>query len=102
MTWAWLTEPPALLVCFIAAVIAIVQFVWPVVDKLTRRHGGMPAVELAILPAELDATSRRLARALARDCEHRRKGSEPLAPPGVYRAAYKRLIEDRARQDPTA
>lgn len=47
MTWAWLTEHAALLVGFIAAAIAIVQFVWPGVCKLTRVCAGMLAAKPA-------------------------------------------------------
>jgi hypothetical protein len=52
MSWAWLTEPPALFVAFIATLIgippsvaAIVAFVRPVVRRAMSRRAKKPAVQ---------------------------------------------------------
>lgn len=71
----WLTAWPVLLVCFIASVFGIVQFVWPAVRKVTRRHRQSAVLRAS---ADLDAIdAANLSRALGQIRERRESSPVP-------------------------
>lgn len=76
-----------------ASLISIVQFISPVVRKVTRSRTEGPAVEAALVALGADMTN------LNRYCrECRPKGDSQLRPSPALRAAYKRAVLERHRQ----
>ena len=80
-----------------ASVIAVVQLA-QAVRRAVSRHAEAPAVKPALASAAPGTANLQLY------ClgHSQAKGSSHRPVPGVYREAYKRLIEHRGRQDPTA
>jgi hypothetical protein len=96
MSWAWLIGIPVLLLGFVgtvlgipASLIAIAQFVSPLVRKHSR--AGRLAVKPATALVALDTTSVNLADLNLYCREHRPSRA-------AYAAAYKRIVEERHRQ----
>jgi hypothetical protein len=77
----WLTAWPVLLVCFIASVFGIVQFVWPLVRKVTRRH-----LQQAVLTASGQLDAANLSRALSQITEGQQSSPAPRYAAGALSA----------------
>jgi hypothetical protein len=81
-----------------ASVIAIVQFMSPVVLKIRHSHASGPALKPGTAPVALDGATLEAANLnrYCRECRPSGGSQQRLSP--ARKAAYKRVIEERRRQ----